>query len=58
MAESAIISIDYSNGKDNTVLIVGKKRPNQVIEVVNAFQGEEAIELWEKLTIKKEKKND
>lgn len=56
MAESAIISIDYSNGKDNTVLVVGKKRPNHVIEVVNAFQGEEAIELWKKLTVKKEKK--
>lgn len=56
MAESAIISIDYTHGKDNTVLIVGKKRPNQTIDVVNAFQGEEAIELWNKLTVKKEKK--
>lgn len=56
MVESGIISIDFTHGKDITVLIVGKKQPNQAIEVVNAFQGEEAIELWTKLTVKKEKK--
>ena len=52
MVDSLIISIDTTNGKDNTVLIVGRKRPTQEMEIVNAFQGEEALKLYSKLTVK------
>ena len=38
MVDSLIISIDTSNGKDNTVLIVGRKKPAQEMEIINAFQ--------------------
>ena len=56
MVDSLIISIDTSNGKDNTVLIVGRKKPAQEMEIVNAFQGEEALELYSRLsTVKKGK---
>lgn len=56
MVDSLIISIDTTNGKDNTVLIVGRKRPTQEMEIVNAFQGEEALELYSRLsTVKKGK---
>ena len=44
MVDSLIISIDTTNGKDNTVL--------QQVEIVNAFQGEEALKLYSQLTVK------
>lgn len=53
--DSLIISIDFSNGGDADVLIVGRKQPNRVAEIINAFQGSEARELYEKIITKKEK---
>lgn len=55
MTESLIIGYDNTNGKDHTVLVVGRKRMNQTVEIINAFQDEEAEELYKKLTTKKEK---
>lgn len=52
MVDSLIISIDTTNGKDNTVLIVGRKPVGQQVEIVNAFQGEEALKLYSQLTVK------
>ena len=52
MVDSLIISIDTTNGKDNTVLIVGRKTVGQQVEIVNAFQGEEALKLYSQLTVK------
>lgn len=51
--DSVIIGFDYLEDKDNAVLIVGKKRPAEPIKIINSFHGEEAKELWEKLTTKK-----
>lgn len=53
--DSLLIGYDFTHGKDNTVLVVGRKRPNESVEVINAFQGEEAKELYLKLITKKEK---
>lgn len=55
MTESAslLIGYDNTNGLDNTVLIVGQKGVGEVVTIVNAFQGEEAEELYKKLTTKK-----
>ena len=52
--ESILVGFDYTNGVDKSVLIVGKKRPNQSVEIINAFQGPEAEDLWRRLTTKKE----
>lgn len=43
-------------GFSNDVLIVGRKKPNEAMEVINAFQGEEAEELYKRLTEKKDAK--
>lgn len=51
-ADSLLIGYDCSNGKDKTVLIVGRKPLNKPVEIINAFQGDEAEKLWEKLTTK------
>lgn len=47
--ESLLVGIDFTNGEDVGVLIVGRKRPNESVEIINAFQGEEAEELYKKL---------
>ena len=47
--ESLIVGVDFTNGEDVGVLIVGRKRPNQSVNIINAFQGKEAEELYKKL---------
>ena len=54
--ESIIVGFDSSNG-DNSVLIVSRKNINKNrIDVINAFEGKEAEDLYLKLTtpVKKE----
>ena len=49
-----LIFVSYDNhSNDIPVLIVGRKRLNDSVEIVNAFDGDEAKELYERLiTIK------
>lgn len=54
-SDSLVIGFDSSNGKDGTVLIVGRKKPREAVDIINAFEGEEAIELYKKLTTPKVK---
>lgn len=45
------ILVSYDNcSNDEPILIVGRKRLNESVEVINAFGGDEAKELYEKLT--------
>lgn len=46
--ESLIIGVSFT-GDDSKVLIVGRQKNNK-IEIINAFQDEEALELYTKLT--------
>ena len=55
MVDSILVSIDFSNKNDTGVMVVGRKRMNQSVEIINAFQGDEARELYEKLVTKKKK---
>lgn len=48
--------ISYSESKDGAVLIVGRKHNLIGVDIVNAFDGDEARELYTKLT--EAKKND
>lgn len=52
---AVIVSWDFSRGRDKDILLVGKQEKGQV-EVINAFQGPEAFELWKKLTIRRKDK--
>ena len=55
MTDNILIGFDRkSDSIDQAVLIVGKKRPNQSVEIVNAFEGIEAIKLYEKLITRKD----
>ena len=53
LLNTILVSYDY-NHPDNAVLIVGRKIFNQSVEIINAFQGDEATELYNKLvTVRK-----
>lgn len=54
-SDALIIGFDSSAGKDGTVLIVGRKKPREAVDVINAFDGEEALELYKKLITPKAK---
>lgn len=54
LTDSLLISIDFKKEKENTIMIVGRKPVGKPVDIVNAFQGEEAIALWELLTERKE----
>lgn len=49
--ESFLVCADFSN--DIPVLVVGTKVKNG-INIINAFKGEEAEKLYQKLAVKKE----
>lgn len=54
ITDTLLVSIDLVPiNSDNSIPIVGRKRPNQSVEIVNAFQGEDAIKLYKSLTTKK-----
>lgn len=55
-AQSLIIGYSFNVRENTTVLIVGRKTVGQAVEVINAFEGKEAEELYLKLTTKKEAK--
>lgn len=49
-----IVSWDFSNGSDHDILLVGQPEGKKM-NVINAFQGKEARDIYEKLsTVKKE----
>ena len=52
LVDSVIVSVDFSHGKDLGVLLVGKNKINKPIEIINAFQGQEAWDLYKKLITK------
>lgn len=49
MTSSILVSYD-DQSNDEPILIVGKKRMNQSVEIINAFQGMEASAIYRKLT--------
>lgn len=48
-----VVSWDFTHGNDVGVLIVGQQEKSKMT-IVNAFQGQEAFDIYMKLTNKKE----
>ena len=57
LSDTLLVSISFSD-QDTGVLVVGRKRKNQSIDIINALQGEEALDLYKKLVTKKEKNHE
>ena len=50
--EIDVLLVSYDNvSNDKPTLIVGRKEPRGAVKIINAFQDEEAEELYKKLTI-------
>ena len=45
-----LVGYDFTNGKDESIMLVGQIDDKGNIEVINGFQGSEAEELFAKLT--------
>lgn len=58
IADSILVGFSVDPKKGIPVLIVGKKPKNKPVKVINAFEGEEAQALWNKLVVKKEKERN
>ena len=57
ITDSILVGFNRSNNGDNTVLIVGRKMPNKSVDIINAFEGDEALELYRRLVTKKDGQN-
>lgn len=53
LPDTLLVSIDFGENADESVLIVGRKYPNQSVDIVNAFKGKEAIDIYDKLVAPK-----
>jgi hypothetical protein len=58
MEDIILVSYTEPTNGDSPILIVGRKRPDQLADIINAFQGDKATELYQKLITKEEKKNE
>lgn len=50
---SLIVSWDFSMGEDGKpkrIMLIGDKKYGKPVRVINIIQGDEAIEMWHKLT--------
>lgn len=48
-----IVSWDFSHNGDKHILLVGRKTPKNDVEIINAFQGEDAHKIYEMLITQK-----
>ena len=55
--ECLLVSVDFTQGEDTGVLIVGRQEKEGKVNIVNAFQGQEAIDIYKKLITVKNKEN-
>ena len=55
--ECLLVSVEFTQGEDAGVLIVGRQK-NGKVDIVNAFHGQEAIDIYKKLiTVNTKEKN-
>lgn len=55
---SLIVSWDFSHDKDKWIFLVGEQVIPGHVEIVNAFQGKDAEDIYNKLITKKGEKNN
>lgn len=54
LSDTVLVSFNRESPASDPILIVGRKRLNQSVAIINAFQGDEAVELYNRLiTVKK-----
>lgn len=46
--ECLLVSVDFTKGEDIGILLVGRQK-NEKVDIINAFQGQEAVDIYKKL---------
>ena len=52
--DTLLVSIDIREG-GSVLMLVGRKRKGEMLEIINTVQGEEAKDIYNRLITKKEK---
>ena len=52
--DTLLVSIDIREG-GSALMLIGRKRKGEMLEIINTFQGEEAKDIYNKLIATKEK---
>ena len=55
--DTILVSFNPCDSNGNELLLVGRKEPWKPVDVINGFQGNEAVELYNKLITKKTEGN-
>lgn len=50
MSDTLLVSVVLHSNSDMDIMLVGRKRPNQSVDIINVFQGEKAVDLYKLLT--------
>ena len=58
LSDTVLVSFNRESPTSDPILIVGRKRKNQSVEIINAFQGDEAVELYNRLITVKKREGD
>ena len=58
LSDTVLVSFNRESPTSDPILIVGRKRKNQSVEIINAFQNDEAVELYNRLTTVKKSEGD
>ena len=51
LSDTVLVNFSRESPTSDPILIVGRKRKNQSVEIINAFQGDEAVELSERILV-------
>ena len=55
VSNTVLVGFDYSKADATPILIVGRKNPGRPVDIIKMLQGQEAADLWGKLTITEDK---
>ena len=50
LSDTILVSFARETPGSDPVLIVGRKRSNESVKIINAFEGKEALDIYENLT--------
>ena len=50
LSDTILVSFARETPTSDPILIVGRKRMNKSVDIINAFEGKEALDIYEKLT--------
>ena len=50
LSDTLLVSFARESSTSDPVLIIGRKKMNESVDIVNAFEGKEALDIYDKLT--------